>query len=251
MGLNTKTTSYKIEKDESAAPRKIYDPKEILAGINNKEVSNPSDTSTTRLDPVVRPYTHNTSTGQSQNKTHSIISNVVSANNNEVHMITDWTPEEQKEINYAINSRGYKHAYILIGELIRDNYNIYKTFPKLALKYRAGCYGFHMKEDGFFNDTTDQYIQDIMDLFQGKAKFQEEEYYLQAVKHLVGGFFALRETNKELVMRSCKASKLFQSKFTMEEIEKLNKSNNLAGIDLIKLAVPAHVIETEFASEFN
>ncbi|GEO48480.1 hypothetical protein [Companilactobacillus kimchii] len=119
----------------------------------------------------------------------------------DVRILKGWTKKERKELEEAKESN-FKNAIALINGIANDDDNC--TF--LTIKY--------LNESP---DEDNQLARDIVDYYDGKAKFADQKYYVHLIKSDWYSYLNIN-TDGELKLYNRLELNGFKTKFTRDEV---------------------------------
>lgn len=123
-----------------------------------------------------------------------------------VRILKGYSKDERKELEKS-KDNSYSSSMTLINGIGAD----YGDCHALSEKY---C-----REDP--NDNN-QMARDIIDYYDGKAKFPEQKYYVQLIRNNDGSYLNRNRLDASLTLDGCHSALNYQTEFTEQEIKAID-----------------------------
>lgn len=129
-----------------------------------------------------------------------------------MRIIKDWSEDEIKEFENYMSVYKSSHGDLSSMVVISSVVNITGSFPNLHDRYAVN--------DN--NSKDNQFVQDIVDLVTGKAKFEDKKYYVKLMDEREG-YLNIDTIHYDNCLGSTRHYSGIKTQFTMDEIKAIDE----------------------------
>jgi len=123
-----------------------------------------------------------------------------------MRILKGWTENERKELEKAKDNYFVSAIELIKGITGNDDDCIY-----LAGKYA---------HESPYEDN--QLVRDIVDYYNGEAKFPDKKYYVKLIRNDDDGYLNKGKLNTFVTLGNCRTSHYYQTEFTKQEIKDID-----------------------------